>query len=267
MNSYTVTQRLSFVWLLASWGASACRDSTPIGLVECIGERIECGVSLGTDPHMPPQPVETPHDEIASTGLDTLMPVWSGHPFEDSSSGDQHLLVDANGALWSLTVPDGRVKLAKLDREGAALEEHTIEPPVGSRDPDGLFAVPRGISPPGPNSSATVALFWTRMCDGRSGEPSDCSFNELLVFDAFEDAPRRINLGFQDAWQTQANASGVWLLQYGLPPHIDKRDLSGDLIWRQTGQLDIQPQDSWWQVRGTLHPSDECGALLWLNPN
>jgi hypothetical protein len=260
MNSDSCRQCSGVILALAIGGFGACRDSTPIGSVECIGERIQCGLPEN-QPAQSAVVLDTPHEEVSSTGLDTLMPVWSGQPFENAPEQQLKLLVDADAALWSVSTRDGRVTLAKLDREGASVEEHTIEPPQGSRNPDGLRAVWMTMSPTGANSSATITLQWSRGCDGRAGEPADCVFNELLVFEALDREPHRVNLGFQSL-QVLANDSGVWFVDNNTP-HVDKLDLSAKLIWRQTGLIHLQAPDTWWNLSAALRPSDELSVLVW----
>jgi hypothetical protein len=262
MNSHSCTRCIGFMLALLTAGSAACRDSTPIGSVECIGEQIRCGVTeKRKDPQAPV--LDTPHEEILSTGLEVLMPVWSGHPFEDTPDYAP-LVADANAVLWRVSLRDARVKLAKLDREGVLVEEHTIEPPNGTQDPASLHATLTSVTPAGADSSMTIVVQWTRTCDARPGEPVEClSFNEALVFQDLEGAPRRISPEFP-LGQVQANASGLWLLD-GNTPHIDKLDASAGLVWRQTGLLTIESDNQSWQLRGALRPADELGVLLWAD--
>jgi hypothetical protein len=61
-------QRVWLVLLLVCGGMIACSDSTPIGSIECIGERIRCGL---TEKQLDPDALQltTPTDEISTTGL------------------------------------------------------------------------------------------------------------------------------------------------------------------------------------------------------
>jgi hypothetical protein len=91
-------------------------------------------------------------------------------------------------------------------------------------------------------------------------------FNEVLVFEALDREPQRVNLGFLSAAQVQGNESGLWLVDYN-SPHIDKLDLSAKLVWRQTGLLHLQAPDTYWQLSGALRASDEFGVLVWTAQN
>jgi hypothetical protein len=258
MSNGSFLQRCGFMLLWAAPVLAACSDSTPLGSVECIGTQIRCGLTI--EQRDAPRMIGRGSVQVATTDLEVLIPVWTGQPFEDPAyvAAPERLLADARGQLWRVASQAGRLTIEKLDREGVTIEERTIDPPKGARDPEHLSAFLNGAAAGDANSKSTVGVSWSRPCDGRAGDPADCSFNELLVFEDFSEQPRRVNLGSAGSGYVQANASGVWFV-YDSPPHVDKLDMSANLIWRQTGLLGSA------EMRGSLFSRDKLSVLVWPN--
>jgi hypothetical protein len=237
----------------------ACSDSTPVGSIDCIGERIRCGPTAAQlDQEIPA--IEPPRDLVSSTGLEVLMPASHARPFPEALEAQVFLTADANGDLWSISSHDSRVVLTKIDRNGSTVEEHVVDPPRGTRDPEHLQAQVT-LQAGSPRSRATLIVYWVRGCDGRAADPPDCQLTELLVFDDFAKAPRRIALNFGTLTEVQANESGQWII-YGYTQRIEKLDARGNLVWSQTGFVAGSSQELPSISRGALRANNQLSALL-----
>jgi hypothetical protein len=260
----TLMQRVCAV-LVASAAITACSDSEPLGSIQCVGDRIRCGLTEKQEQErqngQPGSSITLPSDRVSSTGLEVLMSTLTADPFSEIENADIGLTTDEDGNIWSISSRRTQVVLTKLDREGVVVEEHVVDPPKGTRKPQTYSPNVGNVVGPATGAKATVGVFWSRGCDGSESDPNDCQFYELLVFDDFAKAPRRIDLEVNPyEGQILANASGEWLL-YG-DPRIDKVDVRGNLVWRQTGLFAHGPSRTSWHVRGALRADNELSVVV-----
>jgi hypothetical protein len=255
------------VFVLAIGAVFGCLDSTPIGTIECIGERIRCGFTR-EQLEQNQQIIVPPSDgRVSSVDVDRLMPTWTGRPFPNEPGLRIVLVADSKGDLWSISSPGTHILIAQLDREGEAIKQYAIEAPKGTRDPESLQATLETVSAASGASPATALVSWNRRnCDGQN-DPPDCSFSETFVFDDADiaKAPRRMNVGLYELNSIRANDSGEWLAYGGSLPHLDKRDAAGNLSWRQAGLVAFPSMPESWQVHGTLDDKNQLRVFVSLD--
>lgn len=259
-----MTTILIRVAVVALCVATACVDATPIGSIECIGDRIRCGRAKPRNSGGLPL-VASPSETVSSTGLNVLTPTWSGHPL--GTDYDKALLaVDADGDLWTLVPTNWQIVLTKIDASGALVDEYRIDAPKSLKKPERYSPGVVGIQ--GGRESeflAAISVVWERLCDAGDGPEPECpagqvfDVEEVLAFDDFSTAPRRTQVPSEFSQPLQANASGAWRASNG---HVDKYDRKGKLVWRQTGLLP-ESDSSPWELRAALRPHNELSVLVW----
>lgn len=241
----------------------ACSDSTPIGSIQCIGERIRCGFTEEQqfDPNAGTQFIEPPREHVSSKGVVVLRPAFSARIFEAlDPSVEVELTTDANGELWIASQDGSRPVVTKLARDGTALEEHSLTAPKGARESERWKPIFIRTTPRGSAQSRSVFLVtWLRTCQS-SSDPDACQIDEVIAFDDFAEAPRRTGIESSSYDDVQANESGDWFFYRG---QIEKRDVRGNLVWRQTAFLALENPATWWSARGALREDNELSVLLW----
>jgi hypothetical protein len=170
-------------------------------------------------------------------------------------------VADANGELWNAHTSGNQIVFAKLDREGASIEEHAFKPPRGTNKPERYHPLVLGLATGvSAMSMPSFAVMWSRSCDGREFNVEDCQLDEIMSFEDYASEPRRASLFQISSGWVQANESGTWSISR---EHIDKYDRRGNLVWRQTGELKRQYPDSDWDVRAGLLQDNQMSVFAW----